>query len=191
MEGKVEEDDGSNFPKLEPTWGDMDCPYPKAPFESVRDALLHGGQYATFIYPERAVSNLICAAWRDKAWKNVVVICSGRRSCNYFREMISKIAEAMGFDDQIMQINDERVRLTGGRTLTVLSSSAKTLRGISGDCVIFCTTPPIEDIVLPMAEFSDAEIYSMSVLFDSFYEKRQAAHRHEGPWNATLRMMKL
>lgn len=173
---------GPQFPKLEP-WGNTECPYPTAPFDAVKEALLHGGQVATFISPERALANLIGAAWRDNMWKSVFVVCDCKRTCRLLINQLRGVLVAMEFATAITRLNDECVELHNGFKLTAMPPDLNLMRGVSYDHLVFLMTEQILHLPQPRGE-----TYAMTMDFGDNYERRQAIRRHGRPWNADLKL---
>ena len=175
-----------DFPKTEP-WGPMECPYPTTPFEVLKEALLGGGQCATFVHPERAVANLIGAAWRDGAWDRVFAVCTGKRSMAHLVGYLKEVLNEMKMADKIVKANDEKLQLVDGKALWAAPAKTMYMRGVNCDQLIFVQTDPILEVAIPMLEMG-REVHQMIVAFDDHYERRQRESPHSGPWNATLRL---
>lgn len=180
---------GPQFPKLE-TWGPMDCPYPTAAFDAVKEALLRGGQLATFAgHPECALANLVGAAWRDGTWKSVLVICDGCRSARQLIEQLLKVLEVMALVGSVVSLNNERIELRGGFQLIAIPRRIQHLRSLCCDHLVFLMTEPIKEL-----QTAGRELYVMSLDFGENYELREANFNHlinqrwNQWWNADLKM---
>lgn len=175
-----------NFPKTEP-WGPMECPYPTTPFDVLMAALAEGGRCSTFVHAERAVANLIGAAWRDEAWGRVLVVCDGKRSAVMLLRHLEEVLNEMKMTDRIVAANDERLRLGDGKLLHAASANPNHMRGVDCDQLIFVRTDPILELAIPAQEFG-REVWQLTVEFDERYELLQRESPQQGPWNATLRL---
>lgn len=173
---------GPQFPEIE-RWGHGECPYITAPFHAVKAAMLHGGELAPFAYPERALANLIGAAWRDGAWKRVLVVCADAQSCSSLIAMLKKVLMWMRM--AIPRAKDgECVAFPGGWNLTTTTPEEIRAHGRPYDHLVFLMTDQIKELPAPRGE-----TYVMSLDYGESYERRQAVRRSEGPLQADLKMI--
>lgn len=96
---------------------------------------------------------------------------------------LRKVLNAMNLMDLVVRMNDEDVELQNGSKLSAVPPDLKHARGTSYDHLIFITTNQNQELPAPRGE-----TYMVSLDFGENYERRQAIRRHQGPWNADLKM---
>jgi hypothetical protein len=171
------------FPRLGETGGDMDCPYRTAPFESLKEALIAGGPLYAFIYAERAAANLVAAAWRDGAWRSVLVVCSGQLTRSRFVNNLLTVLKKMQLSDTLLKANDREVVLTNERAVNV-TVRQNMLRGCHYEQIVYICTDSV-----PEYECHESIIaYHFDQEADETHWERQLIHPRAGFLNATLRM---
>ena len=170
--------------------GNMECPYPTATFEYIKGALMGGGHGCTmFVYPERALANLVGAAWRDATWNRILVVCSTRRMVEVLLRCLKGVLKEMNMVDKIVKCNvDEMIMLVDGKELRAVTADPKYLRGVECDQLIFVRTDPM--LVLPVWEHC-REIYRLDVAFIEYNVLRRRESSQQGPWNATLQLVSI
>ena len=154
----------------------MECPYPTATFEYIKSALMGGGQCTMFVSPERALANLVVAAWRDAAWNRILVVCINRLMEERLIRCLRDVLKQMSMSEKIVRCNAEMVVLFGGKELRVVQADPKYMRGVECDQLIFVRTEPM--FVPPPVWEHCRDVYRL--------ESSQ-----EGTWNTTLQLVSI
>lgn len=179
---------GLQFPKLDGNWDPVARVYTTACFDDVVFALQHGGQAGSFEYIERALANLIAAAWRDEKWNDILVLTPNLRTARSVTHHVAIVLAVMNIESEISEKTHSDL-FSGHRHLSVAPNS-RYMRGAQYDHLIILENADTVSSELREAVHIPGETYLLSYDFGDDYLARQAGivEEHGGHWNANIKM---
>ena len=194
---------GLYFEKIGEKWGEMGYPYPTATSEEMTKLLLKGGNLSAFIFPSRAIANLVAKIFEEGSFDNSLIISTNRlvtsRLMCHLKESFSHLNPKWA--DHLIVFNSNSIHFNNGFKCDILEYEDAQRRGfhIKEKTILFII--PSSDIkqlawnvILPILEIIDdkTRIYVVDVLSEDESTKKRKemslSTKHQGWWYSTLKM---
>jgi hypothetical protein len=164
------------FPKIG-SWGDASFPYPKAPYEELKAALLKGGNRGVFGSVISAACNLVARAWAEGRCKRVLIVGEDKFDRQWVSRSLEEDLLKLDMDD-VNRYACEVVMGPERRFVCYIHDGQPTMRTVGPhDLTIFLdrvSTYAMQDVVIPQKLLNpNGEVYLIAIKKDDEATKKR------------------